>query len=222
MRPHVMLGECTGKMLIKLQELGWGRVFVRSVPQPYEGEVWGFDNGMFALFTEKGKPIGVDDQALKEAEALFVKRYVAAWEATRSAPYVAVLPDLPFRGALSLPYSVSWQTELMHKSDWPWYLAVQEGMDPLRVDSLVFRKVLKIQGIFMGGTSHRQGQLWAEVAKRNGLRLHYGRCSTPRRLRQAAVLGCDSVDSAFPMWTKARLAEFVRVWEQLPARGRLF
>tara|TARA_R110000751_G_scaffold237692_1_gene338634 strand:- start:84 stop:464 length:381 start_codon:yes stop_codon:yes gene_type:complete len=109
-------------------------------------------------------------------------------------------------GERSLEFSLEAMDLFNLPKNLPWYLAVQDGVAKAE-------KALEanpwITGVFLGGTLNYKGKAawWRGVTKEQGLKFHYGRCGVPRRVAHAARLGCDSCDSAFPLWEKGRMAE---------------
>lgn len=169
----------------------------RRKPTPYEGELWGFDNGAYHYF--------LHGQLLDEN--VFLKRLDLAYQL--DIPYIAITPDIVCGGLKSLEYSLSWLERL--PGDWPWYLAVQDGMTVADVEPVVY----SFAGIFLGGSTgfKSTAPIWRELAHRCGKNFHYGRAGTKRKLLHAMDCGADSADSAFPLWTRERFNEFVKWWE---------
>ncbi len=189
-----LTGETTGaKMVEILSAANWGRMFVEKKPSPYSGELWGFDNGAYGWWV-RGEPFN---------EELYLKRLYRAYEV--GIPYFAVIPDMVGQGDDSLAYSLGWMDRL--PTDWPWYLAIQDGMS----EDLVLNVLDKVDGIFLGGTNafKAMAYYWCEIAHENGKKFHYGRAGTAQKIRDALLIGVDSADSAFPLWTKDRLHETI-------------
>lgn len=187
------------KKVAELRELGWGRMFVREDPWPYEGEPWGFDNGAF-VFWRHGLPFDGEE---------YERRIEAAYEVPER-PYLAALPDIVGEGERSYEFSVKWYFRLqVDVAEWPWYLVLQDGMAPEMI--LPFLKVYRLHGLFLGGTNRfkAQAQAWCDFAHERGLRFHYGRAGTQRKVDHALRIGADSLDSCFPLWTKERWQRFV-------------
>jgi hypothetical protein len=180
-------GEIRSIELVKvLQRFGWGRMFIENKPSPYPGERWGFDNGAYRdfvrnrCFDEKG----------------FMRRFERAYKEPLK-PFMAVIPDIVAGGMASFDYSASWLNRL--PADWPWYLAVQNGMEVEAVKSLL----PTVAGIFLGGDEEFKGSTgheWSSIAKQYGKMYHYARCGTGRKIRHAYCIGADSVDSVAPIW----------------------
>ena len=129
-------------------------------------------------------------------------------------PYMAVLPDIVGGGDKSLELSLSWVGKL---PPWKWYLAVQDGMCVAKViDALPL-----VDGIFLGGTDayKRYAGYWCKVAHHHKKKFHYGRCGTLKKLASAMMIGVDSLDSSFPLWTKDRLFSFLQALNQAHFEG---
>ena len=203
MRPVVLVGETrSARNLATLAALDWGRMFVTERPTPFAGEKWGFDNGAFGAYC----------RGLAFPRAAFLRRLEAA-ELVAAGPYLAVAPDRVAGGLRSLEFSEWWMSRGRLPDDWPWYLAVQDGMSPADVEPCARR----YSGLFLGGTDQfkRTAPAWARLARRCGIRFHYGRASTPSMIGLVGEVGADSCDSAFPLWTDARMAAFVAAWRAL-------
>lgn len=205
---QVLIGDGGGKRLMRLcQKHDIGRMLAQNWPELYENEAWGFDNGVYGFFlknlelphysTDEGKTIGI-----------FLKRLNRAMT-TPWPPYLAILPDIVGGGDRSLEVSLSW---IGHLPDWPWYLAVQDGMDPRKVIDIMDQ----VDGIFLGGTdTYKQyAGWWCQIAHHHKKKFHYGRAGTLNKLAHAIMIGADSLDSAFPLWTKDRLFSFLQALNQ--------
>ena len=211
MKPLVLIGETRSRRnLATLAALGWGRMFVERDPSPLPFERWGFDNGAFGAYCHgRGFP-----------ESDFLRRMEKA-ERAGSDPYIAVTPDIVAGGCASLQFSTSWRMSHKCVDDWPWYLAVQDGMTIADVEPYLHL----YGGIFLGGTDRFKAQAyrWCALAHKHGLKFHYGRASTPGKLVSAFKVGADSCDSAFPLWTAERMSTFAARWqgleEQMPIAG---
>ena len=200
--PLVLIGETRSRRNIAaLQQLGWGRMFVVNNPTPYPFEPWGFDNGAFIAWCH-GEPF---------PETTFLRRLERA-HAVNSDPYLAVTPDIVAGGRASLDFSASWITRHL-LPDWPWYLAVQDGMTVNDVE----QHLHLYAGIFLGGTDRFKATAgrWAALAHKHQKRFHYGRASTPGKLVSAFKVRAHSCDSAFPLWTQERMTTFAARWHGL-------
>lgn len=166
-------------------------MYIYEPPKPYPGEPWGFDNGAFKDWCDK---VPFNE-----------KRYMQALERARNAPtpYLAVVPDLVGRGAESLNFSLRWIAKQSLYPDWPWYLALQDGMTQEDVRPIVGL----FAGLFLGGTDafKKTAAEWCEFAHAHGLKFHYARAGTERKIRHAITIGADSLDSSFPLWTLDRI-----------------
>ena len=123
----VLTGDTGSKKLVKiLQERKWGRICVQRRFTPYDGEPWGFDNGAFIWFR----------QGLPFQHEVFMKR-LKNWY-NMGTPYLAVTPDIVCGGMDSLIMSVDYIKYTLN-TDWSWYIAVQDGMEPQAVEKELFR-----------------------------------------------------------------------------------
>lgn len=87
----------------------------------------------------------------------------------------------------------------------PRYMAIQDGM---KADWVPWDR---IDGIFLGGTLDwklANARTWAALARFKGVKAHYGRCGTARRIAAAKTYGYDSLDSCLPLWSKGNQAVF--------------
>lgn len=199
----VLVGDTNSPTHIAtLQRVGWARLFLKRRPRPFPFERWGLDNGAFEAFNQD-KPF---------PEAAFLRRVEVA-AAVNSDPYLAVVPDIVAGGLQSLEFSLGWRMSHKLPADWPWYLAVQDGMTVADVEPHLHL----FAGVFLGGTDRfkRQAYRWAALAHKHRLKFHYGRASTPGRLMAAFQSAADSCDSAFPLWTQERMQTFVWRWQGL-------
>ena len=162
------------------------------IPAPYEGEPWGFDNGAFVAWMRK----------LPFPEEQFLRRLDKAVEV--GIPYIAVCPDLVAQGVKSLEFSMSWLPQL--PKEWPWYLAVQDGMTWNDVESVI----RNFAGLFLGGSDEfkRTAWTWRVLSRNYGKKFHYGRAGVERKIRHAYWADADSLDSAAPLWTVKKFEVF--------------
>ena len=202
----ILVGEFTGKNEPYIQRMGWGRVWIarNRIPRIYEGEPWAFDNGAY-----RDWKAGVDFQ-----EWRFLKAMNRCHDLLATAPLWAVLPDIPAGGQKSLALSVKYLERVGQDlpADWPWMIAVQDGLTPEDLEPYAHR----IAGIFLGGSDEYKATagLWSEWAHARGLKFHFGRCGTTTKLTQAAGIHADSIDSAFPLTSYERLRKFTHtVWD---------
>ena len=191
----VLLGDTRSRSILsRLVQLRWGRMVVFRPPRPYPGEPWGFDNGAFTDWRQ-GRAFDGDAYRRRLDRAYAVGK-----------PLLAVVPDIVMGGKRSLEFSLGWREQL--PDDWPWYLAVQDGMTYQSVIGVLDR----FDGLFLGGGDSFKllARDWCELAHRHGKRFHYGRAGTLHKLDHAKRVQADSLDSAFPLWEKGRLETFIR------------
>ena len=201
----VMVGSTRShKLVSRLRELGWGRVFVGR-PSPYPGELWALDNGAFAAW-KSGKSFDPESFAAR------------AWRWADLSPRFGVLPDVVGGGRASLALSLAWLPQLPPSV--PWYLAVQDGVEPADVEPHAPR----LAGIFLGGSDAYKARAfeWSRFAHGRGLRFHYARASSPMLLRRAFDCGADSCDSTQPLWSRDGWLKFERAIRDVKAQGSLF
>lgn len=216
---HVMVGETRGKWnmaILKREDMG--RMWQKNTPTPRDGERWGFDCDAYSPWSQAGFPQGLD-----------IDSWLILWDSNRferrlakayclPPPYIAVTPDIPAGGLASLEFSWEWRKDLPHS--WPWYLSVQDGMTGL---DLAWVDLTKYTGIFLGGSDRFKGEAlkWCQFAHKHGLKFHYGRAGTLDKVRHAYMVGADSCDSSFPLWTKDRFRKFIAHCCGLPKQGCL-
>ncbi len=182
-------------------------MFTYGTPRPWAGEKWGLDNGAFSYWRQ-GKSFDGD---------LFLRRVERAYRV--GTPYLAVAPDIVAGGLRSLEFSLSWLEQL--PPEWPWFIAVQDGMGLDDVKAVLDR----FAGIFLGGTDRFKATAahWATLARKHGKRFHYARAGTRRKLLHAIAVNANSLDSCLPLWNRPRFAQFVAWWEKgLPPQLRLW
>ena len=208
----VYTGDTKSKKFIKqLAARGWGRVLIFDKVKLYDGEPWALDNGAYH-FWRRG--IAFDGHA-------FLDRIQKFKEWAVSVPDFLVLPDIHRGGFKSVLETAKWLPTIQGMAlGWPLYFAVQDGMR--FVDLEPFAE--EISGLFLGGSDRFKAETrkWVLWGHENGLKVHYGRCSTPRKVKHAYATDCDSLDSAHPLWTKERWAEWVLACEQRHPQGELF
>ena len=197
----VLVGERPSRAVrVICDKAGWGEMYIYSRPRANFNRS-GFDNGAYLDWINQRD---FDD-----------KRFLNALDAALDIgiPYMAVVPDLVARGRESLDFSMEWLSRL--PAHWPWYLAVQDGMQPAMVKEVVH----EFDGIFLGGTDKfkSEAQDWCDLAHIAEKRFHFARAGTERKIKQAIRIGADSLDSSFPLWTMQRLRRMeylVNDWEQ--------
>ncbi|MHC4424334.1 MAG: hypothetical protein ACYSWR_06675 [Planctomycetota bacterium] len=162
---------------------------------PYDDERWFADNGAYSLWL-RGK-------SFDEKRYL---TYLEKLELLSPKPQFAVLPDIVTKGVKSLEYSMYWLVSDRLPA-WKWFLALQDGMDIGDVEPVIHL----IDGLFIGGTLGFKAQVkqWVALGKKHGKPVHYGRAGVHHRIHDAYLAGCDSADSAFPLWEKNRFMRFL-------------
>ncbi len=190
---------------------GWGRLFCTERPAPRACEPWALDNGAFPAW-KHGTPWSAS-AFLRSVEQ----------SAGLHPPTMAVLPDRVAEGYASLEWSLRWLA-LGVLPDFPWYLAVQDGM----ALDVVERALPDVAGIFLGGSDafKATAPAWCELAHKHGKKFHYARVSTQDRLRAALDCGADSADSAQMLWSTKfdgnHWQRFERWWNDLHAQVPMF
>lgn len=226
----VITGEFSGRRVERLERLGWGRCYVGRKVYRYDAEPWIFDNSAFVSWNKAGKPVGLDAAAWSEiwdAEA-YQKRLDQAWD--RGTPSIAVVPDIVASGPESLELSKTWLRKTGLDAlpyNWPWFLAVQDGMSPEAVEAFVVENNAEprntpIAGLFLGGTQEFKDATaadWAALAHSLGLRAHYGRAGSVKRLKAAIAAGFDSCDSALILWTERKFQRQAKAWLELTGQA---
>lgn len=203
----VLLGDTRSRENLNiLESRRWGRMFVTADPTPMHCEPWGFDNGAFVAF-RRGEAFSA---------SVFHRRLDRALSVA-SEPWIAIAPDIVAGGLRSLEFSVEYKRKLpIH---WPWYLAVQDGMTPDDV-----RPVIHLfAGVFLGGSDRfkLQAWTWKQFANSEHKPFHYARAGALRKLRHAHAIGADSLDSAFPLWSKERMRLFCNFFDGLGTQREL-
>lgn len=199
---HVLIGDTRSIANIRrLSEIGWGRMFASVKPTPFPGERWAFDNGAFKCWQD-GLPFDEKKFCDRLAYCILQRDHLGL-------PYLAVTPDIVAAGSQSLSFSMKWIDKLRDTPgvhDWPWYLAVQDGMTIHDVKPILG----KFAGIFLGGSNTFKSQAWRwrVFAKDNGKPFHYARAGTLPKLESALKMHADSLDSAYPLWEKERFEKF--------------
>ncbi len=202
----MMIGSYNGEREKQIyQRLGWGRMHAATLKvNPYEGEPWGFDNGAWTSFA-KGLPF---------PEERFLKRLDNALEAAEennAPPLVAVVPDIVGGGMASFEFSMKWIGRLRSRApDFPWYLVIQNNYTPELVEGVLDM----FDGLFLGGGDQMKhaGRRWTKMCHAHGKKLHYGRGGTLAKLQHAFEIDADSIDSAFPLFSKIRFRKFATIY----------
>lgn len=205
MRAYV--GQTKAKKTIrKLIERGIGEC-TQPGEFPPRRAPWFLDNGAYLAFS--------NDAPWDEAAFVESLRLADAYEAL--PPDFVVAPDVVGGGLLSLRLSVEWRDRIRH----PAYLAVQDGMamGAIREVAPMF------SGLFVGGTVEWKlatGNTWVRLAHSLGLPCHIGRVGTGKRVRWAADIGADSIDSSQPLWSKEHMRRFLDALDVGRSQAHMF
>jgi len=180
-----------------IQSSGMGRVWVSGVPRlknviPERGDKFFFDNGAFLDWRNGSK--------------LDLQRFFRDMDRLPKHCDWGVLPDVVGGGDASLALSLRAIPDC--RTDWDWYLAIQDNMTMERVAVAVVEH--NIKGLFLGGTDKFKSEAlsWASLAHTLGIKFHYGRAGTLRKVRYAKFVKSDSLDSSFPLWSVKRMEDF--------------
>lgn len=185
----------TGTDPLALQLVAAGAVGYMSQPEsnrPPPAGVWAFDNGCVM----KG-PTGVPVPNPRWSEGKWrgkLERYVD--ESGRCL--FAVLPDVVCDHQATLARSLPW-SDRIRELGYPVALALQNGAedDPaLPWDAFDVAFIAGDDPFKVG----RAGHLLATRAREHGKPVHMGRVNSARRLRRAAVMGCQTADGTFLRW----------------------
>jgi hypothetical protein len=142
---------------------------------------YAFDNGCYPDWTRFPQARWLD----------LMERYVD--QAVRCL--FVVLPDVPFDHAATLARSLPWADRVRGLGYRP-ALAMQNGAEH---DQHIPWDAIDV-AFLAGDTAWKIGQPAHRIAVRareNGKWVHMGRVNSLRRLRRAAVMGCDSADGTF-------------------------
>lgn len=201
----------SAELVAKLSAAGIGECVVRGELPPRRGS-WFYDNGAYTDF-KAGRAFDYlqwsrDQRAIRMWQRGGVGRGVL--EGSRmTAPDFQVLPDVVGNGDASLSLSLAYLHEA-REAGVPCYLAVQNGMDLERIARFV--RTYHIDGLFVGGDLEWKlatAEAWCALGRRLGIPVHIGRVGTLDRVAWAQAIGASSIDSAFPLWTKDRLDDFI-------------
>lgn len=190
------------KLLAKLRRFGIGQIIIRGRLRGRRLDRWAYDNGAFEDW-RKGRDFDAA-QFISDLREMM---------ATGERPDWIVLPDR-VADRHSGDLSKSWLRRLnrLGLTPAPFYFAVQDGMASADVPWD------EIAGIFVGGTldwKRRAVANWAALARKHGIKCHYARCGTARRIAQAKALGYDSLDSCLPLWSRENCASFLGALDQV-------
>lgn len=189
----VYAGEsCSKSGVARLSALGWGQCCSEG-PTERQQLPFFMDNGAWAAFVAGGNFDG----------ARFLRRIEAAYDRGQRPDFV-VVPDVVTNAKATFELSARWHPLI--PSEWPKYLALQDGMEPWQVAQ--FMAGHPCQGVFIGGTAwfkNEKAAGWTRWAHDRGIRSHYARAGTERKFEHAMVIEADSLDSS-------RLSRDGRAW----------
>lgn len=169
----------TRRNLAALRGAGWRLLVSARGVLRNEGFPYALDNGAWTAF-QKGEPFDVP--AFEKA---------VAWGAD-GADWL-ILPDIVGGGLDSLRFSMEWAPRL--DGVCPLLLAVQDGMTPADVESIVGPHL----GIALGGaTEWKEATLaaWGALSRRVGAYFHVLRVNSCRRIDLCRDAGADSFDGS--------------------------
>jgi hypothetical protein len=195
----------TGKLtfVAEMKRRHIGRIYIRGLLNKaplYPGERWAYDNGAYVDW-QQGREFD-SDAFLKDMDKITHKEH---------RPFFSVIPDLPADPG-SLDFSMGWVDRV--PTELTWYLAVQDGMDTQDVNTCI-RSTPLIRGIFIGGSDEFKNRApeFVDLAHNYGLPVHMGRASSSKRIRAAHEIGCDSFDTAAPLWEWSKFAKFLDCYD---------
>jgi hypothetical protein len=168
--------------------------------QLFQGERWAYDNGAFA-----------DAQAKQKFNERVFFHDIDFMMEFPHRPYLVIAPDRWQGGMKSFDMTLSYADRL--PTELPWYFAAQDGQDIESVREVLLDPLLPFRGLFLGGSDKFKGEAydWVMMGHECGVPVHFGRASTPKKMAYAHNIGCDSFDTAFPLWTAERFQEFLNV-----------
>jgi hypothetical protein len=173
-------GTTNKEQVAQLERAGWGMMIGPVNPKKSELR-YAVDNGAYPAWKNK-KPWD---------ERKFLRMLDRVKTFDRKPDFICC-PDIVAAGTKSLEFSMAWRDRL--PSEWPCYLAVQDGMTPCGVVEVLER----FDGIFVGGTAiwkRDSSHIWAKLARAEGKKLHVGRINSLQgAFVQGKVVGADSFD----------------------------
>lgn len=199
------------KTIAQIKSLGIGRCLIFRKVNLYENEPWLLDNGAFHFWL---RDIPFDGDA-------FIDRLQMFREWATHPPDILVLPDIHRGGFESVLETAQWLPRVQAMDlGWPLYFAIQDGMDFVDLEPYTDQ----VRGLFLGGSDRFKAHTgeWVRWGHDRGLKVHYGRCSTPRKVKHAIETNCDSLDSAHPLWERARWDAWVQAIQGCHPQLELF
>lgn len=164
-----------------------------SEVQHVAGAAWAADNGCFSQ------------------GAAFDPAAWLAWLYQRDPTHAlfAVAPDVVGDAAATIARSEPYYEAIWGAGFTPAFV-LQDGQEDLPVPWS------QVGAVFIGGsTAWKLGAAACRLAyqaKDRGVWVHMGRVNSARRLRRAAVMGCDSADGTFLRWAPRENVPRMRAW----------
>ena len=182
----------TIKTIEKCNKYNVGLLMVATWRNPDKWPFFAIDNGCYSAYSRK-----------EEWNASTFLNLLHKCKSEKKKPDFIVIPDM-VADTSSLEFSMKWLPvlETMY-SEFPRYLAVQDGMTPYSI--LNKMDVDKINGIFIGGTMEwklEHIKEWVNFAHEQGLNCHVGRIGPIQRMLICEIAGADSIDST--TWVQVR------------------
>lgn len=169
----------TRRNLEALRSAGWRLLISARGVLSHEGFPYAIDNGAWT--------------AHQNQEPFDVAAFEKALEWGGDKADWVVLPDIVAGGMDSLKMSMSWAKRI--SGTCPMLLAVQDGIEPEDVESMVGPDL----GIAVGGTTEWKElsiPRWGRLAQKKGAYLHVLRVNTCRRIDICRDAGVDSFDGS--------------------------
>ena len=187
----------TRKTIEECNKLNIGLLMVDTWRNPDEWPYFAIDNGCFAAYHRE------EDWS----PAPFLRILSRVREEKRMPEFI-VVPDIPL-SPNSLTFSKAWLPllKLMYP-DFPRYLAVQDGMEPIQIIGMV----PDLAGIFIGGSIDWKMETlptWVKFAHEHGLDCHVGRIGPTKRMMICELAGADSIDSTTWVQNKGGINHYV-------------
>jgi len=150
------------------------------------------DNGRFSGKLDPDGRLLVGDRAPRWHGDLWFEAYLAKFRPRAADCAFVVAPDVPFEPETSLARSRPWLHRI-RRMGFPAALAVQGdiGRLPWNEFDVVF---------LAGDMGFKHGIAAADYvrqARDRGIPVHWGRCNSQLRIRQAHGMGCDSADGGY-------------------------
>lgn len=183
----------TRDLIQKCNAHGIGLLMVDTWRNPDKWPFFAVDNGCFAAW-HRGEPWN---------PAPFLNILSRCKREGRRPDFI-VIPDMPMTSR-SLDFSRNWLPILKELySDFPRYLAVQDGMMVSEIEPLIEREG-DIHGLFVGGSMGWKLDTmkdWIDLAHSHGIQCHVGRIGPTQRMLICELAGADSIDST--TWVQNR------------------